>query len=118
MNETHTVARFVAETTFADLRRRLIDNCKSAVLDTIAAGFVGAIPPWAQRIVGVTRALGGASEASVIHQDWRTDVSRAAFASGVLIGAFECEPLAGSHARGRRRMLVLAALPARERRRP
>src|SRR6185503_11685274 len=30
--------------------------------------------------------------------DWRTDVARAAFANGVLIGAFECEPLTGSHA--------------------
>jgi 2-methylcitrate dehydratase PrpD len=36
----------------------------------------------------------------VIHQDWRTDVSRAALANGVLIGAFECEPLTGSHASG------------------
>jgi hypothetical protein len=50
---------------------------------------VGAVQPWARRIVGVTRALGGAPEASVILQDWRTDVSRAAFATGDRIGAFE-----------------------------
>src|SRR5206468_3928203 len=31
---------------------------------------------------------------------WRADVSRAALANGVLIGAFECEPLTGSHASG------------------
>jgi 2-methylcitrate dehydratase PrpD len=100
MNETRTLARFVALTRFTDLPRNLVDNCKITVLDAIGAGFVGTVQPWAQRIVSVIRALGGTPEASVIHQDWRTDVSRAALANGVLIGAFECEPLTGSHASG------------------
>jgi 2-methylcitrate dehydratase PrpD len=100
MNETRTLARFVVETQFTHLPRSLVDNCKIAVLDAIGAGLVGAQQPWAQRIVAVVRALGGAPEASVIHQDWRTDVARTALANGVLIGAFECEPLTGSHASG------------------
>jgi 2-methylcitrate dehydratase PrpD len=100
MNETRTLARFVADTKFTDLPRGLVDNCKIAVLDAIGAGFVGSVQPWARRIVSTVRALGGTLEASVIHQAWRTDVSRAAFANGVLIGAFECEPLTGSHASG------------------
>ena len=79
-----------------------------------ASGFVGAVQPWAQRIVAVVRALGGGSEASVIHQEWRTDVSRAALANGVLIGAFECEPLTGSHASG---TVLPAALAVCERER-
>jgi len=100
MNETRTLARFVRETRFADLPRGLVDNCKITVLDALGAGFVGALQPWAQRILAVIRALGGNPEASVIHQGWRTDVARAALANGVLIGAFECEPLTGSHASG------------------
>ena len=100
MNETRTLARFVAETTFTDLPRRLVENLKITVLDTVGAALVGTRQPWAQRIVAVVKALGGAPEASVIHQGWRTDVSRAACANGVLIGAFECEPLTGSHASG------------------
>jgi len=48
----------------------------------------------------VVQGLGGTPEATVINQGWRTDVSRAALANGVLIGAFECEPLTGSHASG------------------
>ena len=100
MDETRTLARFVVETRFTDLPRGVVDNCKIAVLDALGAGFVGAVQPWAQRIVTVVRSLGGTPEASVIHQDWRTDVSRAALANGVLIGAFECEPLTGSHASG------------------
>ena len=61
---------------------------------------MGSVQPWAQRILAVVQALGGTPEAIVINQDWRTDVSRAALANGVLIGAFECEPLTGSHASG------------------
>jgi len=100
MNETRMLARFVAETTFADLPGRLVENLKITVLDTFGAALVGTRQPWAQRIVAVGRALGGAPEASVIHEGWRTDIARAAFANGVLIGAFECEPLTGSHASG------------------
>lgn len=100
MNETRTLARFAARTRFDDLPRSVVDNCTLTLLDTLAAGFVGALQPWARRIVAVVRGLGGPPEASVIHQDWRTDVSRAAFANGALIGAFECEALTGSHASG------------------
>src|SRR5262249_44050237 len=100
MNETRALARFVAQTRFADLPRGLVDNCKIAVLDALGAGFVGSVQPWAQRIVTVVRSLGGTPEASVIHQAWRTDVARAALANGVLMGAFACEPLTGSHASG------------------
>ena len=114
MNETRTLARFVAETTFTDLPRRLVENLKITVLDTFGAALVGTRQPWAQRIVAMVKALGGTPEASVIHADWRTDVSRAALANGVLIGAFECEALTGSHASG---TVLPAALAVCERER-
>src|SRR5262245_51209523 len=100
MNETRTLARFVAQTRFADLPRRLVENLTITVLDTLGAALVGTRQPWSQRAMAVTRTLGGTPEATVVHQAWRTDVGRAAFANGVLIGAFECEPLTGSHASG------------------
>jgi 2-methylcitrate dehydratase PrpD len=114
MNETRMLAQFVAQTRFSDLPRRLVDNLKIALLDTVGAAFVGSVQPWAQRIVAVAQALGGKPEATVISQGWRTDVSRAAFANGVLIGAFECEPLTGSHASG---TVLPAALAVCERER-
>jgi 2-methylcitrate dehydratase PrpD len=114
MNETRALARFVAQTKFTDLPRSLVDNLKITVLDTIGAAFVGSLQPWARRIVIVTQALGGTQEASVVGQSWRTDVARAAFANGVLIGAFECEPLTGSHASG---TVLPAALAVCERER-
>jgi 2-methylcitrate dehydratase PrpD len=114
MHETRALARFVAQTKFTDLPRSLVDNLKITVLDTIGAAFVGSLQPWARRIVTVTQALGGTPEASVVGQSWRTDVARAAFANGVLIGAFECEPLTGSHASG---TVLPAALAVCERER-
>jgi 2-methylcitrate dehydratase PrpD len=100
MHETRALAQFVMQTQLSDMPASLVDDCKIMVLDTFGAGFVGALQPWAQRAVAMVRALGGASEASVIYQPWHTDISRAALANGFLIGAFECEPLTGSHASG------------------
>jgi 2-methylcitrate dehydratase PrpD len=100
MHETRTLATFVTATRFADLPPGLVDDLKIIVLDTLGAGCIGTAQPWARMVVEMVRALGGTPEASVINQPWRTDISRAALTNGALIGAFECEPLTGSHASG------------------
>jgi 2-methylcitrate dehydratase PrpD len=100
MQATQTLATFVADTAYADLPASLIAECKIATLDVFAAAFVGSSLPWAQRVVEMVHELGGAPEVSVVNQPWKTDVSRAALANGAMIGAFECEPLTGSHAAG------------------
>ena len=100
MHETRTLARFIVETGFPDLPAGLVEECKIAVLDALAAGFIGTVQPWSQRALAMLRLLGGVPEATVIHQPWQTDIARAALGNGMLIGAFECEPLTGSHASG------------------
>lgn len=100
MHETQTLAQFITDMTFSDLPSGLVDECKIAVLDTLAAAYIGTAQPWAQQLLSMVRTLGGNPAATVIHQAWQTDVSRAALANGALIGAFECEPLTGSHACG------------------
>src|SRR5262245_8196658 len=100
MQETHALAKFVADTGYADLPASLVTECKTATLDVFAAAFIGSSLPWARRVVEMVHELGGAPEASAINQPWKTDVSRAALANGAMIGAFECEPLTGSHAAG------------------
>ena len=100
MSATRTLAEFVAQTRYTDLPTGLIAECKIAVLDVLAAAYVGSAMPWAQKMVQMVQELGGKPEATVINQSWQTDVSRAALANGALIGAFECEPLTGSHATG------------------
>ena len=114
MSATRALARFAASTRFADLPPGLVEDLKLTVLDTLAAAFVGSVQPWARRILEVFRDLRGAPEAAVVHQDWRADAGRAALANGVLIGAFECEPLTGSHASG---TVLPAALAVCERER-
>lgn len=100
MHETRTLARFIVETGFPDLPAGLVEECKIAVLDALAAGFIGTVQPWSQRALAMLRLLGGVPEATIIHQPWQTDIARAALGNGMLIGAFECEPLTGSHASG------------------
>jgi 2-methylcitrate dehydratase PrpD len=112
MQATRILAKFVADTRYTDLPASLIAECKIATLDVFAAAFVGSSLPWAQRVVEMVHELGGASQASVVNQPWKTDVSRAALANGAMIGAFECEPLTGSHAAG---TVLPAALAISER---
>ena len=112
MEATRQLARFVAETRFADLPPSLIAEFRIAVLDTLAAAFVGSTLPWARRVVEMVQELGGAPRVTVVNQPWKTDVSRAALANGAMIGAFECEPLTGSHAAG---TVLPAALAIAER---
>ena len=100
MQATQTLAAFVADTRYADLPASLIAECKIATLDAFAVAFVGSSLPWAQRVVEMVHELGGTPEVSVVNQPWKTDISRAALANGAMIGAFECEPLTGSHASG------------------
>ncbi len=100
MQATRMLAQFVADTRYADLPQGLVAELKIAMLDAFAAAFVGSAMPWASRVVEMVRELGGAPQVSVVNQSWQTDVSRAALANGALIGAFECEPLTGSHASG------------------
>ena len=108
MHETRTLAQFVAQTQYVDLPASLIEDLKIIVLDTFGAGFIGTVQPWAQQVVAMVQALGGRPECSVMNQHWQTDPSRAALANGALIGAFECEPLTGSHASGTVLPAVLA----------
>jgi 2-methylcitrate dehydratase PrpD len=100
MQATQILATFVADTRYGDLPTSLITECKIATLDVFAAAYVGSSLPWAQRVVEMVHELGGAPEVCVVNQPWKTDISRAALANGAMIGAFECEPLTGSHAGG------------------
>ncbi len=100
MSATAALARFIADTRYADLPPGLAEECKIATLDAFAAAFVGSSMPWARSVVEMVSEFGGHGGIHVVNQSWTTDVSRAALANGAMIGAFECEPLTGSHASG------------------
>ena len=67
MHETCTLAQFVAQTQFTDVPASLVDDCNIMVLDTLGAGFVGAMQPWAQRAVEIGQGWWG--------WDWLTPTS-------------------------------------------
>ncbi len=100
MEETRTIAKFVRETRYESIPIEVVEEFKIFVLDTIAAGLVGSVQPWSRIIIDMVRRLGGREEASLFNCDWKADVSRAALANGSMIGAFECNPLTGTHASG------------------
>ena len=108
MNETLQLARFVSETSYTDIPSAIIQEFKILVLDSLGAGFIGAVQPWTRQLTSVEHDLGGHPEASVFGQSWKIDVARAALINGTAIGAFECEPTTGTHASG----TVLPALLA------
>lgn len=67
MSATRMLATFVAQTRYADLPPGLVDECKIAVLDALAAAFVGSTLPWAQRVIELVQELGGKAEASLVN---------------------------------------------------
>jgi len=91
MKETIELARFVKETRFEDLPTEVVDRLKIYILDNLACGFLGSVQPWSKIIAEMTRAAGGKEEASMFNLTWKTDISRAAFVNGAMLGAYEVE---------------------------
>ncbi len=91
MGATVALAEFVAGTSFDRLPAGLIDRAKVYILDNLAAGFIGSVQPWSLIVADLVRELGGVGACSVFNQPWRADLSRAALANGVMMGAFEAE---------------------------
>jgi 2-methylcitrate dehydratase PrpD len=115
MSATRELARFLANTTYADLPRALLDRARVYVLDNLAAGFLGSAQPWSAMVADAMQALGGAPQASVFQRAWRTDVSRATLINGVMMGAFEAEHI--GHAAHPSATVFPAALAIAEHRR-
>src|SRR5438093_809009 len=71
MNETRTLARFVAETTFTDLPRRLVENLKITVLDTVgAAAAVGKLYGFDEARLTDALGIAGSSCAGLLEFAW------------------------------------------------
>jgi 2-methylcitrate dehydratase PrpD len=115
MSATRELARFLADTTFADLPHALLDRARVYVLDNLAAGFLGSAQPWSAMVADMVHELGGTSQASVFQRAWRTDISRAAYVNGVMMGAFEAEHI--GHAAHPSATVFPAALAIAEQRR-
>lgn len=91
MNETRTIAEFVADTMFEDLPDDLVEQAKGYVLDNVCNGLIGAIQPWSKMVAELICETGAKQECTVFGQTWRTHLSGAALANGTMIGGFETD---------------------------
>ena len=68
------------------------------MLDSIAIGFVGSKDRLAGAMIDVARKLGGSAYCTVINSTYRTDVARAAWLNGTLIGTPQSDSPSSAHA--------------------
>jgi 2-methylcitrate dehydratase PrpD len=92
------LARFVVKTQFDDLPKPIVEAWKTIVLDSVAVGFVGSQDRLARAMSGVAHKLGGTPECTVINSKYRTDVGRAAWLNGTLIGTPQSDSPSHAHA--------------------
>jgi 2-methylcitrate dehydratase PrpD len=92
------LARFVVETRFDNLPKPLVEAWKTIVLDSIAVGFVGSKDRLARAMSDVANKLGGTSECTIINSAYRTDVGRATWLNGTLIGTPQSDSPSNAHA--------------------
>lgn len=84
MTISEALAGFIAETEYADIPKKVIDNTKLCVLDTLSCALLGARSRWADVLKSYLTQVGGRKQAHVIGLPYVTSAANAAFANGVL----------------------------------
>jgi 2-methylcitrate dehydratase PrpD len=90
MNESRTLARWVAETPFDALPEYVKEQVRIFVLDSLASGFAGAGTPWAGMVADLARESSTGS-ASLFGRGWTSSLSAATLYNGTCIGGFETD---------------------------
>ena len=83
MNETQTLAQFIADTEYETLPPPVVEAAKIAILDGMANMVAGSVQELADIIGRYVRESGGATQASVVGWGYKTNPPSAAFANGV-----------------------------------
>jgi 2-methylcitrate dehydratase PrpD len=91
MNETRTLAGFVADTGFEDLPADLAEQAKGYVLDNIGSGFTGSVQRSSNLVADLIAETGAGQECTVFSRSWRTNPGGAALVNGTMIGSSETD---------------------------
>jgi 2-methylcitrate dehydratase PrpD len=83
MNETQTLARFIADTKYETLPSPVVDAAKIAILDGVANMVAGSVQELADIVGRYVQDNGGAPQSSVVGWGYKTNPPAAAFANGV-----------------------------------
>jgi len=81
---TDTLARFVAETDFANLSEKVLTNAKMHILDTLGAALVGATTDTAAIAFDYCKRVGHSDESTIWGTNQKSSAPMAAFANGLL----------------------------------
>ena len=81
---TDTLARFVAETDFANISEKVLTNAKMHILDTLGAALVGVTTDTAAIAFDYCKRMGHSDEATIWGTHQKSSAPMAAFVNGLL----------------------------------
>jgi 2-methylcitrate dehydratase PrpD len=95
---TRTLAGYIAESTFEQLPRTIVEHVKLFVLDTIGVGVFGASLPWSERLRATAQAMEAPGRVSVWCTPLRFSAPTAAMINATAVHAFELDDIGpGGH---------------------
>jgi len=89
---TEQIAQFIANTTYADIPRPVLDATRTIILDGVANVLGGSQQPVLEHIRRYVDRLGGRPECTVAASPLRTSAPLAAFANGAAMHVLDYEP--------------------------
>src|SRR5688500_3055245 len=90
VDETRTLARFVADATFGSLPPEVVEATRVYILDNLAAGCAGARTPWADMVADLAQDT-SIGPCTVFGRPWTTSPAYAALVNGVMVGGLEVD---------------------------
>lgn len=91
MNETRTLARFVAAAAYEQLPEAVIQHAKNLVLDHFAVALFASKTECGRIAVKYARQFSATAEATVYGEPWQTSAQHAALANGLCAHGFELD---------------------------
>ncbi len=91
MNETRTLARFVAAAAYEQLPEAVIQHAKNLVLDHFAVALFASKTEWGRIAVKYARQFSAIAEATVYGEPWQTSAQHAALANGLCAHGYELD---------------------------
>jgi len=92
MNATEQIARFIANTSYEDIPRPVLDATRTIILDGIANILAGSRQPVLEHIRRYVERMGGRPDCTVVGASFRTNPPLAAFANGAAMHVLDYEP--------------------------
>ena len=84
MSVTRALADFIANTSYDDLPKEVVEHAKASILDWLGAALAGSLEPPARIITSIIEEIGGREQSTVIGTRIKTSPVNAALANGII----------------------------------